>query len=386
MKNYKFAQDPLAFRPFFLLPSAFTVVSMFYWGGVFAHGLNIETQYGMLYRHSHEMIFVFSFVVIAGFLLTAVQNWTGEKMPSGKKLIPMCGLWFLARFLPFSNVPAELVAVIDLAFIPCLAVIITLPLIKAKKYKNLMMTGLLSALFIANVMFHAELLRFSENTLRPGIFFALDLIVLMIVIIMGRLIPFFSNKALGDESSKKLIWVELISVLSIIFLILCDFHVLRGEWTKYLFAVFAFVHLMQMTLWGSLKVFTKPILLILYLAYACLPLAFLIKAFAHLDPMGGHTAIHALSSGLIGLSILGMVTRVSLGHTGRAMKSSLWMNISFVVLSIAVVQRVLWPVLDSTKFLDAILWSSGLWTLAFLINFIVLTPILMGLRVDGKAG
>ena len=386
MKNFRYANDPLAFRPFFLLASTFTVVSMFYWGGVFAHGINIESQYGMLYWHSHEMIFGFCLAVIAGFLLTAVQNWTGEKLPSGKKLIPLILLWLSARILPLTEINPMVLAILDLSFIPCLAVLITRPLIKAKKYKNLMMTGLLTTLFICNLMFHAELLGYIENTLRQGIFLALDIIVLMIVIITGRLIPFFTNKALGDESSKKHLAIELSAVLSVFFLIFCDFHLFTGEWTKYAFAIFAVVHLLRMYLWGNTRVFSKPILLILYIAYGCLPLAFFIKAFACYDPMGGHTAVHALTAGLIGINILAMMTRVSLGHTGSIMQSSLWMNISFVLLFVGVLQRVLWPILDNTKFFEAILWSSGLWTLAFLINLIVFTPMLLGLRADGREG
>ena len=96
--------------------------------------------------------------------------------------------------------------------------------------------------------------------------------------------------------------------------------------------------------------------------------------------------MHALTAGLIGINILAMMTRVSLGHTGRKMQSSLWMNISFVLLFVGVLQRVLWPILDNTKFFEAIIWSSGLWTLAFLINLIVFTPILLGVRADGREG
>lgn len=386
MKALEFAKAPLAFRPFFLLASAFTVLSMFYWGGVLAHGMHFETQYGLLYWHSHEMVFGFCLAVIAGFLLTAVQNWTGEKLPCGVQLIPLILIWLGARILPFTHVNPHFIALIDLLFIPYLAWLITRPLIKSKKYKNLMMTGLLVALFIANLMFHAELLGYTENSLRLGMFLAIDLIVLMIVIITGRILPFFTNKALGDDSAKKKIPIELLAVLSVIFLILCDFHVFQGEWVKYFYAFFALIHLLRIFLWGSLKILTKPILLILYVAYSFLPLALLIKAFATYDPMGGHTAVHALTAGLIGVSVLAMMTRVGIGHTGREIKSSLWMNISFIALSFAALIRIFLPIFDESKFFEAIIWSSGLWTLAYLIYFIVFTPILLSKRPDGKEG
>lgn len=386
MKHLEFAKEPLAFRHFFLLASAFTVLSMFYWGGVMAHGMDFETQYGMLYWHSHEMVFGFCLAVIAGFLLTAVQNWTGEKLPCGSQLLPLILLWLCARILPFTHINTHLVALIDLLFIPYLALLITRPLLKSKKYKNLMMTGLLLGLFSSNVMFHAELLGYTDSSLRLGIFLAIDLIVLMIVIITGHILPFFTNKALENEAAKKKAFIELLSIISILFLILCDFHVFQGDWTKYGFGFFALLHVIRLFLWGSLRVFSKPILLILYVAYSCLPLAFLIKAFASYDPMGGHTAIHALTAGLIGLSILAMMTRVGLGHTGRKMQSSLWMNVSFILLSLGVVLRVFLPIFDQSKFMEAIIWSSGLWTLAFLIYFIIFTPILFSQRPDGKAG
>ena len=327
--NFTYAKKALGFRAFFLLAAYFTVFSMLIWGAVYAHGTPIKSSYGMLYWHSHEMIFGFTLAVIAGFLLTAVANWTGLPTASGKQLLPLIIIWLAGRIAPFCPLHMETIAVIDLSFIPLLMFYLAGPLIKAKKFKNLVMLLLLALLFTCNLFFHLELLQVTEQTLRKAIFLSVDLILLMICIIAGRIMPFFTGKVLDPTKSTKQPIIEILSLVSILLLIISDLHLISENHLAFFYIAALIIHCLRIMGWYQKGVANIPILLVLYTGYGWLIIGFALKALAGFGFINGFTLIHAFTSGCMGVIILAMMSRVSLGHTGRKIQSSKIVNVSY---------------------------------------------------------
>ena len=195
----------LGFRPFFLLAGFLAVILIVTWVVAFGGGIAFSSYYGQIGWHSHEMIFGYAVAVIAGFLLTAVRNWTERPTPAGRYLGAMVALWLFARILPFfpDNFPSWFIALADLAFLPLVAVGIAVPLVRSGESRNLLFLPLLVALWAANFFVHSELLGLATNLARKGIFLGLDLIVLLIVIMGGRVIPFFTERALPGVVMKR---------------------------------------------------------------------------------------------------------------------------------------------------------------------------------------
>jgi uncharacterized protein involved in response to NO len=177
----------LGFRPFFLLAGFSAVILMATWVAAFVGGIAFSTYYGQIDWHSHEMIFGYTIAVVAGFLLTAVHNWTQRPTPAGGYLGVIVALWLFGRILPFFSevLPNWFIALVDLAFLPVLAVGIGVPLGRSGESRNLLFLPLMAALWTANFFVHAELLGWLPNLARQGIFLGLDLIVLLIVIMEG---------------------------------------------------------------------------------------------------------------------------------------------------------------------------------------------------------
>ena len=185
----------LGFRPFFLLSGVFAVILMALWIPAFTAGRALSTYYGQIGWHSHEMIFGYVAGVIAGFLLTAVRNWTGRATATGGSLAALLTLWLLGRILPFfaATIPAWLISVVDLAFLPALTVSIAMPLMRQGEKRNLLFLPLMLGFFAGNLLVHLELLGLVPGVARHGVFLGLYLIILLIVIMGGRVIPFFTE-------------------------------------------------------------------------------------------------------------------------------------------------------------------------------------------------
>jgi len=171
----------LGFRPFFLLAGIFAVVLIGEWILAFVAGLGLANYYGAIGWHSHEMIFGFTGAVIAGFLLTAVRNWTEIPTAAGVRLAGLAALWCAGRVIPFTGGISQrwLIATVDLAFFPALAIALSVPLLRKKEKRNLIFLALLAGLFAANLLIHLEMNGYTRNTARAGIFLGLHLIVLL---------------------------------------------------------------------------------------------------------------------------------------------------------------------------------------------------------------
>ena len=377
----------LGFRPFFLLAGIAALTLVAVWAMVFAAGRPLTTYYGYIGWHSHEMVFGYAVAAIAGFLLTATRNWTGLPTARGAILAGLAAVWLAGRLLPlFPAVPGGVVAAVDLAFLPLLALALAVPVIRAEHWKSLMFPVLLLVLAGANLAIHLERLGLAEGVARQALYGSVDLVVILIALMGGRVIPFFTEKALEDVQPRTWAWVERTAIPSIAVLAVAEAFYPQPALVGGLAVLAAVVNGVRFAGWLDRKVWSVPLLWVLHLAYGWLVLGFAMKAAAAFGGVSPLLALHALTVGGIGGATLGMMARVSLGHTGRTLDLPEGMAVAFGLLHASAAVRVLAPLAWPSAYAGLVGFSGALWALAFLLFVIRYTPILYRPRVDGRPG
>ena len=378
----------LGFRPFFLLSGIFAILLMAGWVPAFVGGTAFSTYYGQLEWHSHEMLFGYTLAVIAGFLLTAVRNWTEGPTPTGGYLAALAALWLLGRILPFCSAifPSWLIAAVDLAFLPALSVGIGVPLFRSAESRNLLFLLILGVLWAANCLVHAELLGLLPNLARKGSFLGLNVIVLLIVIMGGRVIPFFTERALAGVVIKRWRVIEWLAPLSVLLFLLAEFVFADSFWSTSIAALAACANGIRLAGWYTNRYWRVPLLWVLHLGYGWIVAGFVLKAGIAVGVVPPQFTTHAFTVGGIGVLTIGMMARVSLGHTARDLTIGSAMAVAFGLVNLAALARGLLPIFQPQWFSQLIIASGVLWVAAFVIFVVIYAPILTQPRIDGRPG
>ena len=376
----------LGFRPFFLAAGVYAVVLMALWLLVLQGHLELGMLSPLVW-HGHEMLFGFTVAVIAGFLLTAAQNWTGIRTPAGSPLAALFVLWLAGRavFL-VPGLPEGLVAAVDLAFLPVLALVLALPIHKAKQLHNYPFPLMLLALTAANALVHAEALGWTATGASVGLHLATYVVVTMMVVMGGRVIPSFTDNKLRTRARR---WktVEILVPLATIGALLGALLAPTSPVTAALAAVAATVHAVRLAGWYTHKYWSVPLLWILHLGYAWIALGFALLAVSAAGvSTAAVSALHAFTAGGIGTLTLGMMARVSLGHTGRLLEPAPAMTRAFVLINLAALLRVALPLVFPGVYAQSMLAAGLAWVLAFAVFVVVYAAVLLRPRVDGKPG
>lgn len=382
----RWAPLALAFRPFFILAGASAVVLIALWAWAYSQGEVAANYYGYIGWHSHEMLFGYASAVIAGFLLTAARNWTGVQTLRGFWLGALALLWLLGRITPFMNfLPQWLVAVIDVSFLPLFAVALLLPLLRGEHYKSLMFVAIALGLALGNALVHAEQLGFGAGLAQRGVYLAMYMVLLIVVIMGGRVIPFFTEKAVNGFSRREWRWIERSAPPALLVLALCVLFAPGSGLVALAAAVAALLHGWRLAGWYSRGIWRVPLLWVLHLGYAWLVIGLLLTALAALGVFAPLLALHALTIGAIGGLTLGMMARVALGHTGRPLQPPRPVPWAFALLYLAALMRVFLPLLLPDYALTVTL-ASTLWVAAFVLFTVAYLPLLLRPRLDGQAG
>lgn len=373
------------FRPFFALGALYSLVSLSLWGGFYA-GLPIafSSVLDPVSWHAHEMIYGFTMAIVAGFLLTAVANWTGGAPARQMHLAGLCAIWLAGRIVMNFDIglPFPLLVAIEGAFIPALAVSLAIPLLRSWNKRNFVFLILLSILFICDMIFLA-------TQSRTPLYMAVMVIMAMISLIGGRVIPAFTVAALrrrGEDAFQhpqgRLDVLALISLAILALLIVVTGG--QGVLTA-LAAVFSLaVHALRFRRYHTSRILNDPMVWILHAGYGWLMVGIGLIGIAAFDVAPFSVALHALTAGTIGSMTLGMMARVALGHTGRELKAGRLTVAAFVLMQLAVLIRVLgvlfWPGEQGAL----IAGSASLWTACFGLYLAVYIPILWKPRPDGR--
>ena len=383
-----FALWQLGFRPFYLLASAFAALSICLWALQFAGWLGRSYLQGPMW-HAHEMLFGFATAVIAGFLLTAVGNWTGRETATGLPLIGLCMLWLLGRvgLIAPRVFPHWLTAISDLAFLPALGVAIGRPIVASNNRRNLVMLGVLVALWTANLVMHLDALGVLPGGRARGATVGLDIVLFLILVIAGRTIPMFTRNATGVLSIRALPALDALTLTSMALLTVCDAALARRDVVAVVAGLTSLLAVCRSLSWGARHALKVPLLWILHVAYLWIPGGLVLRTVSLFSPaVPPSVAIHALTVGAIGGITLGMMSRVALGHTGRALRASRAAIASFVLVTLAAIVRVLVPLIDISHYRASVFIAGSLWTAAFGVHLAVYVPILVSRRADLKPG
>ena len=381
----------LGFRPFFLGAGLFAIVSMAIWMASYVYSMSFSfVGISANIWHAHEMIFGYTMAVVAGFLLTAIKNWTGIEVLRGKALALLFSLWLLARLLPLTGLilPIEIIAVFDIAFMSMLVIVCLRPVLKVKQYKQVGIVSKLFLLVLCNVVFYLGITGVIAQGVQWGLYSAMYIIISLVLVMMRRVMPMFIKNGIdGDVALKNRAWLDHSSLVLLVCLWISDVFTDYDLLTSLAAGLLTILHAIRLAGWYSHKIWQKPLLWILVLAYGFIISGFALKAVElHLN-LPIFLSVHAFTVGGIGLITIGMMSRVSLGHTGRDVFNPpaivFW---SFLALSSAAIVRVIFPLFNMDLYIYWIAISQALWMVAFVIFVFLYSPMFLSARVDGKDG
>ncbi len=381
----------LGFRPFYLAAAIFAAIALPVWLAAYAGYIGLPGYLAGSAWHSHEMVFGFAPAVMAGFLFTATRNWTGLPTPTGEALALLVSLWLVGRVLILTG-PDVLALVVDLLFLPSVALVIGIPIWRSRRHRNLIVVVVVAALAAANLLFHLAWLDVVPS-IGPGAAtgLALDGIAILMAVIAGRVVPIFTANAVPSAKPRRMVVIEIAAIGSLGLVFLSDLMTLWLPFGDALLAAIlvaaAAVHVVRLALWAPIATWFEPLLWSLPLAYLWIPVALALRAGALMSAeISAVLGQHALAVGAMGGLMLAMMSRSALGHTGRPLAAGLAETVSFVLVHAAALLRVvpelLWPDAGrTTLYLSSLCWST-----AFLVWAVRYWPILTQRRVDGRSG
>lgn len=385
-RPWRLALFSLGFRPFYLLAALFAALSLPMW--IFEHlgGMPLFGRYlaGVLW-HAHEMVFGFAVAVITGFLFTAARNWTGQPTPSGGTLFALALLWLAGRVLNVTG-PGPLAALVDTSFLPLIAIALWLPLQRTAN-RNRFFVAILLGLALLNAAFHLAQLGWIDWSALRVVEAALALVLLIVTIMAGRVIPAFTANALRSARVRRHAWLDLLAIGAIGLTFAGYVLALPTALVGTLALAAAVLHGARLALWDPFATRHTPILWILHLAYAWIPIGLVLLGVGLLR---GNTmpvmAMHAFGAGAIGTMVIGMMTRTARGHTGRPLQVGNAEVAAYALILLGGVLRVFVPLLWPGGYVLSIVASTAAWSGGFAIYAMVYWPILTRSRIDGKPG
>lgn len=378
----------MGFRAFFALAGLSALLLIAVWSSIFDGSLKTDNYFSPSFWHAHEMLLGYAVAVIAGFLLTAVRNWTGIQTIVYDKLAGLFFLWIYGRVVPFYSelLPDVLIAAIDFAFLPMLAWFVAQPLLKSGNYRNLVFVLLLLLMAAGNGLVHLDILGYSENTAWLGMNLVVAVIISMILVIAGRIFPFFTERGLNGVISIRNPQLDMLAAAMAILAFLLVLGDVNGIYLAIVATLAVVLNVVRAIGWYDRRIWFVPLLWVLYIGYAWVMLGFAMLALVAYDVVAPALAVHAFTVGGIGVLTLGMMARVALGHTGRALRVSNVIALAFVLINLAALFRALLPALLPDWYGGFVTVSTYCWLAAFSLFVLYYYPVLTEPRVDGQEG
>lgn len=378
------------FRPFFVGGAAWAVIALALWLCALAGAITLPTAFDLLAWHRHEMLFGFVGAVVAGFLLTAIPNWTGRLPIAGGPLAALFLLWLVARLsVLWSGTVGTLgPALVDVGFYVVLAALAGREVLAAKN-RNLPVVGIVLLFGAANAADHAIVLGLIADEglgWRAG----LALVVVLISLIGGRIIPSFTRNWLTKQGTREglpgqpgkydLITITLTAAALLLWLVTPD-----ARAAGYALVAAGLLQLVRLARWKGLRTARDPLVLVLHVGYLWVPIGLALLGASILDPAVPRSgAIHALTAGAMATMILAVMTRATLGHTGRELRAGAATVAIYLLVTAGAVLRVAasFALIDYTH---GMRWSALAWGGAFLVFLAAYGPILFRPRVGEAA-
>jgi uncharacterized protein involved in response to NO len=381
-----FALWRLGFRPFYLLGALYAGLAVPLWVAAYAGALALPGDLPAQWWHAHEMVFGFALAIVTGFLFTAVRNWTGQPTPTGWRLAALCGLWLAAR-VGFLAGTLRVAVVIELVFLAFVATSLLAPLVRAGNRRNYFVAVLFVVLAVVDLLFlGAARGLIAAPDPSTALRLALYLIVTLTFVIGGRVIPMFTVNAVRGLSQRRSVHLDRAAIGVSVLAFALELAAAPAAALAPAAAAAAALQAARLHGWRPLATRGRPILWILHLSYAWIPLGFLLMAAAALGWTAPVLAWHAFSIGTVGGLVIAMVTRTALGHTGRMLVAGPAEVAMYLCVAAAALVRVVPPLIVPQAYAWALWASSLLWSAGFLLYAAVYWPRLSRPRIDGRDG
>lgn len=377
------------FRPFFLLGGLWAALAAPLWVGVWAGYIAYGGTFDPLYWHIHEMLFGFVGAAVAGFLLTAVPNWTGRLPVRGAPLAWLAVLWVAGRAAMWwgDMIGAAATAAIDLSFLAALFVCIAIEILSGRNWRNLPVLAVLALLLTANALFHVDAAGYAV-TGDIAIRLSIGAMIMMIGLVGGRVIPSFTrNWFAGRQGPEIAMPMQRFDILALVFLgaalaawVIVD---ARSE-VGVALIVAGGLHFARLCRWKGWRTAAEPLVLILHAGYFWLTAGLVLLGVSMIGvlvggdiPVSESAALHVLTIGAMGTMILAVQTRAILGHTGRTLTAGKGTCTIYGLVTLAVLLRV-WFEFDGTT---TLIWlSAAAWTVGFTLFAAVYGPLVCGIK------
>jgi uncharacterized protein involved in response to NO len=376
----------IGFRPFFINVALIAIINPIIW--VLYYGGHIQFDLynvSALFWHGHEMLFGFTGAMIAGFLLTASANWTNSKPYNGVALIFLVGVWFVERLSYLLPVDKIIFFGLSNIFFPVLMFMLLLKLIKYPKHKYIFIPILLSLTTAS--LFHTWGHLFSKNAMSLfGIDLATGTIRFIVLLIAGRVIPFFTFKKIGTKIEVSRL-LNVVSLVSVALLIVPWNQITGGDYLLIPLLVVAFVsNALRQLQWSPQKTMKIPILFILHIGIIFINLNFIFELVEFYFPQFGifQASLHLLMAAGVGTVGVGIMTRVSLGHTGRVIRADRWICMVYALVILGGLVRFFGPSFYTSSYISSLVLSATLWSGGFGIFLLRFWTILVTPRPDGR--
>jgi uncharacterized protein involved in response to NO len=357
------------FRPFFFFGSLYAGAAVLLWLPAFYGRLELPTAFAPRDWHVHEMLFGYIAAVVAGFLLTAVPNWTGRLPLQGKPLVLLFSVWLAGRVAASVSglIGWGAAAAIDSAFLLLLAAAAAREIIAGRKWDNLKIVAIISLLALGNLAFHLEahVSGSAEYASRAGI----AAVITLIALIGGRIIPSFTRNWLAKRTAGPLpapfgrfdMATVALSVAALTLWVARP----QDRMTAGLLLACGCLHIVRLARWTGYRTFADRLVLILHVAYAFVPAGFILTALSGLGLVAPGAGIHAWTGGAIGTMTLAVMSRATLGHTGRKLEASTATHLVYAAVIAAALARVC-AALEPDHAQLLLLIAAGAWAAAFL--------------------
>lgn len=375
------------FRPFFLFGATWAAVAMLLWVMILSGLVTLPTRLDPVSWHAHEVLFGYLGAVIAGFLLTAVPNWTGRAPVAGWQLAALVAVWAAGRIViaVSSWVPALLPAAVDLAFPILLGVVILREIIVGKNWRNLVIIVLLALFTLANLMFHIEAARGDMAAQGTGLRLGVATVLLMISVIGGRIIPAFTRNWLLKNGQRDLPAApmqrfDIVTLVATVVALICWVTGPASTTAGFVLLIMGGLHSARLIRWKGYHTVSEPLMWALHLGYLFVPLGALTEGFAILFPeglsLGG--AQHLWMAGAFGMMTLAVMTRATLGHTGHEIRGGVRDIAMFICVVGSVLSRIsasIWPQnADVLYVMSAAFWVAAFGIFIFVHGASLLKP------------
>ncbi|MGH0035312.1 MAG: NnrS family protein [Myxococcota bacterium] len=382
-----------AFRPFFLGVGLYATLAVPWWTLVWLGVVPAPAWLNPIWWHGHEMVFGFAAAAIAGFLLTASPVWTGGPALTGRPLAALLALWVAGRvgLAAASGLPSWLLAVVDLAFLPAVAAAALRTIRGSGQHRNYALVGVVLALAAANGAMHAEALGLASGSARVGLRFAVDGVVVLILVIAGRITPAFTRNAFRQRGVEREVrswpWLNRATIGTAVAVAVAGAIFGRTTPTGLLAVVAGLAAAARLAGWQSWATRSDPLLWSLHAASAWVAAGLLLVGASDLGaPVPASAGLHALTAGAIGSAIVAVATRVGLGHTGRPLQLPAGVVWCYVLVHLAALVRVAAPFAPGEVQRALLAVSALAWAGAFGLFSVRYAPILTAPRPDGRPG